>query len=150
MAKKETSKSTFEVAAKFKRLAEIAVDAHARATLTTTYENLKKKADALLVGELKIKGMKFEAKHEGSDWWDQVKLMYPTTITEDGKFRITSEARDWLGEKVWEFDDKYLAIEYIERLVQWKNADRKAGHGDRDADIERALSLQAKREAQPA
>jgi hypothetical protein len=109
---------------------------------------LTRRATELLTSELKIKGMKFEAKHEGSGWWDQVKLMYPITITEEGKFKITSEARDWLGEKVWEFDDKYLAIEYIERLIQWKAADRKAGHGNYDADIERAISLQAKREAQ--
>lgn len=139
MAKKESSKTLFEVA-----------EVHRKAGRAALADAVAKRATDLLTAELKVKGMKFEAKHLGSDWWEQVKLMYPITVTEDGKFKIISEARDWLGEKTWEFDDKYLAIEYIERLIQWKSADRKAGHGDYDADIERALSLQAKREAQTA
>lgn len=146
MAKKETSKQLFEVAANWLRLAGLAVDELQKVTRLAIYENVKTRAEALLTSELKIKGQRFEAKHEGSDWWDTVKLMYPVTRTEEGKWRITSEARDWNGEKVWEFDDKYLAIEYIERLIQWKHADRKAGFGDRDADIERVLAKQAAKE----
>lgn len=130
---KETSKVLFERADTFKRMFEINPD---HPTAKKTYESLVARANELLTAELKIKGMKFEAKHEGSEWYELIKKQYPIT-QEDGKFVLRSEAKNWEDQKFWEFDDRYLALAKVEQLVAWLADHRKRGRGDTDKDIAR-------------
>jgi hypothetical protein len=134
----ETSKMVFEQVEQFKRL--LALDP-TNEVKKTTLESLTRKAEALLTAELRIKGMKFESKHEGSDWWEMIKLQYPVTETDYG-WKVTSKARDWadMEIKTWEFTDRYVAIAKVEQLVNWLADGRKRGYGNMEADIDRLLA----------
>ena len=143
---KDTSSNLFDAADRYKRLWELDPENDIK---KRTYLSLLSKAEDALTSELVIRGMKFQERAEGSDWWEVVKHMY-RIIERDGKFVLMSEARDWNNEKSWEYDNKYLAWAHIERLVVYKNQDRRAGKGNRDADFERVDQLIKQRQAQLA
>lgn len=141
---KETSAKLFEIAEKH-RLMMLANPTND--VIRQTYENTKKRAEDLLVCEMKIKGQKFFTKvSDGShDWWEVVKHLYQV-IEQDGKFIVKSDAKDWIGERSWEFNSRWEAWAKIEMLVTYKSADRKYGRGDVDKDYDRVAEVTARRQ----
>lgn len=103
-----------------------------------TLESLRRRhIDRMNEGELELQ-MKY-----GADWWESVKLMYPMIRNEDGTITVISEAANWNEEKSFgPYTHKYDAMEKIEKLVFYKNQDRKRGVGCRDKDMERVAPMQ--------
>ena len=138
MAKKETSKDCFARAAKFKRFAELDPTSEQKAQ---TYQKVLALAQMLLTDEMKMIGLRFEARNEGSDWYEVIKLQYP--ITDDvGKYTVTSAARDWHETRTWTFDSREEALWKVSKLVNWIDDNRKRGHGDREEDLDRLSKLE--------
>lgn len=117
------------------------------------YESLKKSdaapellakvlaiSTSLMTEKFNAKKREYESKYAGEDWWETVKKMYK--IEEQGnKWVVVSNARDWKKTRDWEHATKYEALEHLQKLVMYKDHDRKAGHGDRDKDLERVEKL---------
>lgn len=138
---------------KLKELFEGKLKAETAESAFARYESLKKSnaspellakvlaiANFLMDTRFKAMEKNFEAKYAGADWWEEVKKMY--TLKEQGnKWIIISNARDWKQTKDWEYDTKYEALEQLQKLIKYKDADRRAGVGDRDKDFERVDHL---------
>ena len=112
-------------------------------------------AEALLAEEMKAKHLKmmksaidFMAKYGDTEWWATAMKMYKIENRETG-FVVVSLARDWQGPKEWEYSYEFEAQQQIQKLVGYKDRDRKLGFGDREADALRVETL-AKRELEVA
>lgn len=104
-------------------------------------------ANALLTAELKIKHTKmmqsaidFTAKYGDTEWWAMAMKMYKIENRETG-FVVISLARDWNDKKEWEYSYEFEAQQQVQQLVKYKDADRKYGRGDREADALRVEEL---------
>lgn len=140
--KKVTAKS---IAAQVLTFKNIVATQPANTMAATTLANLEIKLELAITDEAIARGKAFEAKHAGSDWWEEIKLLYPIVETE-ASFVVTSLARDWNpeSEKEWAFADKWQALAKVEQLVKWLDENRRRGHGCTDKDMTRCDKIRAK------
>lgn len=139
--KKESSREIFIRAEKLRQIAEADPTSEIK---RQTYERTLALAEETLSAELIERGMKFKTLAERSDWWEAVKHLYRIIEKEDSVLLI-SETRDWHERRSWEFENKWHAWAKIEKLIQYKNNDRKSGKGSREKDFERVELILARR-----
>lgn len=139
--KKESSREIFIRAEKLKQIAEADPTNEIK---RQTYERTLALAEEALNAELIKRGMRFKSIAERSDWWEAVKHLYRIIEKEDSVLLI-SEAKDWHEQRSWEFNNKWNVWAKIEKLIQYKNNDRKCGRGSREKDFERVELILSRR-----
>lgn len=128
---KETASQAFARLEKFKKLW-----ANPSPEQQRTLDGIEKIANSLMDTEMDSKLKSFETKHAGADWWQLGKKLYPVS-QDDNEWVVKSEAKDWTVGKEWRYDYKVQALEQVQKLMQYKSRDRKAGYGDKEEDLEK-------------
>ena len=138
MLKRESLKACFARVSSLKRIAELDPTSDLK---RQTYLNTLAKAEELQRIDLDKRGRDFEQHGQGTEWYEAIMLRYPITKNDDGKFIVTSEAREWKCEHRMPFGSFHEALGKVSQLISFCDRDRSIGIGDRAHDITHAIDV---------